>query len=100
MDVIEIRPEEYQAIQRVGQLLQNKWSHRTATHNNLQEFAYEATSRYAELGFIVNIDITAALVGVGYPDIAFVGRINPEKDLDHDRIRHQIKKDYKDKGKL
>ena len=100
MDLIEVTPDELKAIYRLTETLTNKWSHKTATHANLQEFAYEVANRFIDLGFIVNTDITPALVGVGYPDIAIVGRINPEKDLDHDRIRHQIRKEYKEKGKI
>lgn len=99
MDLIEVSTEEAAAIYKIGEAMNTKWSHKTANRENLQEFAYEITSRYAELGFIVNVDITPALVGVGYPDVAIVGRIKP-MEPDHDRIRYDIKKKMKEEGRL
>jgi|HubBroStandDraft_6_1064221.scaffolds.fasta_scaffold683429_2 hypothetical protein len=92
MDLLDVTPEELTLINKQLEFLQNKWGHRSASKENLQEFAYEVTARYAELGFIVNVDITPCLVGVGMPDVAFVGRINPVEP-DHDRYRWQIKKE-------
>jgi hypothetical protein len=98
-DLIEVTKEEKIAIYKLTEYLSYKWSHKTANRANLQEFAYEASSRYAELGYIVNVDITPALVGVGRPDISIVGKIH-NLETDHDRIRYDVKKEYKEKGKL
>jgi hypothetical protein len=99
MDLIEVSTEEATAIYKIAENMNVKWSHKTANRDNLQEYAYELTSRYAELGFIVNVDITPALVGIGYPDVAIVGRIKPIEP-DHDRIRHDVKKQLKREGRI
>jgi len=98
-DPIEVSSDEGMQIYKLAQKLNDKWAHKTANVDNLQEYAYEATSRYAELGFIVNMDITPALVGVGYPDLAIVGRINPI-ETDHDRVRHEVRKQMKEEGRI
>lgn len=98
-DLIEVSRAEQEQIMKLAEILNLRWSHKTANAANLQEFAYEATSRFAELGFIVNVDITPALVGVGHPDIGIVGRVQP-MEPDHDRIRHDIKKQYKNEGRI
>jgi hypothetical protein len=98
-DLIEVSAEERDKIMNLAEFLNNKWRFRTASRENLQEFAYEATSRYAEIGFLVNVDITPSLVGIGSPDISIVGKIS-SGETDHDRIRHEVKKQYEQDGRL
>ena len=98
-DLLDVTEDELKAIYKLGEYITYKWGHRTATREALQEYAYEVTSRYAELGFIINVDITPALIGVGFPDVAIVSKIDTS-ETDHERIRHGIKKRYKEEGRL
>lgn len=90
--------EDHKKIRAAGIYLQEKWWGKPNTLKNLEEFEKEAHEVFARLGFIVNVDITPALFD-GFPDIAVAGKIE-EEIFDHERHRHEIIKDMKEKGQL
>ena len=97
--MIELYKDEREQILKLAYQIMDKYKHRTANSANLEELAKEAQGRFAELGFIVNVDVTPALVGIGPPDIAVVGRVNPQEP-DHERIAKEVRQQYKDEGRL
>lgn len=98
MDLLEVTKDELKKITDLQMMLQVKWKHKEANLKNLEELQKEVVGRFMDIGYIVNVDITPALVGIGFPDIAIVGRI--EGMTDHEKIRKEVRELYEYEGKL
>ncbi len=55
MDQADLYDHEVAEIGKIWHELQTKWSHKTNTKANLQEFAKEAHGVFLKAGFVVNI---------------------------------------------
>lgn len=98
-ELIELYEDEVEKILKIHTLLESKYHFRPNNLATLHELADEVKTRFLEAGLIVNVDITPAMVGVGPPDIAIVGRVDTSGP-DHDKLRHQITKRYEQEGRL
>ena len=92
-------------IQKLAQDIQEKWYFRSLPERTkerqqiLEEFEKEVRYKFREIGYVVNVDITAAIAGEGPPDVAIVKRVDFQEP-DHDHARFDAVKELKDQGKL
>lgn len=85
VDYIETNDEETVAIFTLSQLLQQKYAHRTGTQKEIENLKYEASSRFAELGFVVQVETVEWTLGTGPISIAITGRIEGGSKFDREK---------------
>lgn len=100
MDQSDLHDWEIQMISQIWMALQQRWSHRPNTRQNLSEFAKVATEVFIRQGFVVNVMWENALIMVATKTgeieplpitIEIMGRVeNPVHGFDHERKRHEV----------
>lgn len=94
--------EDAEKVRRVGTDLNNKWNYLARKLDPLplnskvqtqmiQVWHDEAVNRFADAGFIVEVDVTPALAGLAPPTVSVVGKTEKQA-FDHDKKAHEIKK--------
>lgn len=94
--------EDAEKVRKVGTDLNNKWNYlarkldplplNNSVHRQMiQVWHDEAVNRFAEAGFVVEVDVTPALAGLAPPTVSVVGKTEV-KAFDFDKKAHEIKK--------
>jgi hypothetical protein len=101
IDIADLYDHEVATVDRIGKEIAHKFSHRTATFENLEELVKFAHGRFLEEGFIVEVDTAKCLVLGEAPEIMIIGKVPGHDDhkhgFDHERKRHEVLKS-KDTG--
>jgi len=97
--MIQVSKDERDKIIKLGEYMTHKWEDRPNTRENLIESQKETIGRYQDIGFEVEVDIAAALLGLGPFSIAIIRRVENKPD-DHELLRKEIMKSYERDGKL
>lgn len=92
---VEPYPDEVPRIQKAAQVLQEKFKGVTFNETTMNSFMHAAAELFAEVGFKVGVDwyqgrhpISGEVITV--PQVMIAGRITPEAETDHDRVKHGI----------
>ncbi len=96
---IELYDHDRATVARVVSRLQ---AH-VGTRREKQAFLREVAERFAEAGYLVDIELTTTDGGgddvTFYPTVTIAGRVDIEPDYDHDRQRHEVRaKDLAEAG--
>lgn len=95
---IEPYPSEIPKIKRAFERVQNEFTNTPLTASSQRHFEQAARNLFGEAGFEITIewreiaDATGTSLGVTLPKIALSGRVKPETETDHDKLRHDIVK--------
>lgn len=93
--------EDAEKVRRVGTDLNNKWNYLARKLDPLplnnkiqtqmiQVWHDEAINRFADAGFVVEVDVTPALAGLAPPVVSVVGKTEVSA-FDYDKKAHEIK---------
>lgn len=94
--------EDAEKVRRVGTDLNNKWNYLARKLDALplnnkiqtqmiQVWHDEAVNRFADAGFVVEVDVTPALAGLAPPTVSVVGKTDVA-EFDHEKKAYEIKR--------
>lgn len=85
--MIDLYDSEIIELEKVLEILNRK----RGVETNMEGFRQEVLDRFHKEGFIVDVKVFDTTQGGTYAfDVEIIERVDPIKEFDHDRLRHEI----------
>jgi hypothetical protein len=94
---IEPYPSELPKIKKAFERLQQEFANSPMTSSTQRHFEMAASNLFGEAGFKVHVEwrelaaVDGASLDIHQPLVTLVGRIKPEEETDHDRLKWDIR---------
>jgi hypothetical protein len=89
--LVDLYDNEIKKCGEVWTEVMRRFSHKANTQHNLNEMVNWATDAYFKAGFIVQFDLSGALLGQP-PTLTVIGRVDGLDEFDHDKKGWEAKK--------
>lgn len=94
IDIADLYDHELAEVDRIGREIARKFSHKSATRQNLEELVKYAHHKFLEIGLIVEVDTAKSLILGEPPEVMIIGKVPGHEDhkhgFDHERKRSEV----------
>lgn len=95
VDTADLYDADVVRIGKTWKGIMTRFSRKEPSRHNLEELAKSAQQAFFDIGFVVQVDVTKRLLGVGNVELEIQGRVPGHADnvygLDHARKRAEVR---------